>query len=163
MKKLTLCAIAVSGLFAAQANAGDVQLAGYVPAVCEVTGLNTQLLDFGSVATANQTVTYGLNIQCNDGDGATITMTSAEGGLESDDVEDYAIAYDAVLSPAGLTDLTLNAPGGIGTNGTSNSASYGGSGLLATGISATLDIETQGAAPWSGGYSDTLTVQISAN
>ncbi|UGA56562.1 hypothetical protein [Vibrio sp. VB16] len=163
MKKLTLCAISVSALFAVNANAGDVQLVGFVAPVCEVTGMNSQLVDFGMVDAGFQTINVPLGIQCNDADGATVTLISAEGGLESDDQEDFALTYDAVFTPSGLAALTLNAPGGPGLNDVSASQSYGGSGTLATGVPATLDVTTTETATFSGGYSDTLTIQITQN
>ncbi|EPH5595658.1 hypothetical protein J4H39_23040 [Vibrio alginolyticus] len=166
MKKLTLCAAAVTAIFGANAYAapGDVQLVGYVSPVCEVTGLATQLIDFGNVSTIQSVSVGGLELKCNDADGATVTMTSAEGGLESDDNEDFALKYDATFNPAGgLASFTLNAPGGPGLNDVSASQSYGGSGNLATGVGASIDIVTTETSPWAGGYSDTLTVNITSN
>ncbi|MDN3697136.1 MULTISPECIES: hypothetical protein [Vibrio] len=162
MKKLTICAVAVSGLFAAQANAGDVQLVGFVAPVCEVSGLYTQLLDFGQVSSI-QSVSTDLSIQCNDADGATVTLTSAEGGLESDDKEDYAIGYTATLSPDSHADLVLTTLGGPGANDVSASMSYSGSLALAGGVPTSLSVTTNETMGWSGGYSDTLTVQVTAN
>lgn len=163
MKKLTMCAVAVSALFGTQVNAGSLHLTGFIEPVCEITDLASQALNFGAV-TSVQTAQDDITVKCNDSDGATITLTSVEGGLESDDNEDYAIPYQAVLTPSvsGLAPITLNAPGGPGLNNVSVSESYSGSTSLATGVSATLSITTQGTALWAGGYSDTLTVQITA-
>ncbi|UPR37236.1 hypothetical protein ITG09_18560 [Vibrio cyclitrophicus] len=165
MKKLTLYAATVTAIFGAQAQAapGDVQLVGFVSPVCEVTGLSTQLMDFGNVSQIQNLSVSGLNMKCNDVDGATVTLTSAEGGLESDDSEDYALTYDATFNPSGLTPFTLNAPGGPGLNDVSVSNSYAGSGALATGVTASIDIVTTETSPWAGGYSDTLTVNITSN
>ena len=166
MKKLTLCAAAVTALVASTSHAapGDVQLVGYVSPVCEVSGLNTQLLDFGSVTSANQQVGINMDFQCNDIDGATVTLTSAEGGLESDDDEDFALTYTALFTPGSITPaLQLNAPGGPGQNDVSVSQSYGGSSSLATGVTASLLVTTTEAATWAGGYSDTLTVNVTSN
>ncbi|ARP40237.1 MULTISPECIES: hypothetical protein [Vibrio] len=166
MKKLTLYAATVTAIFGAQVQAapGDVQLVGFVSPVCEVTGLSTQLMDFGNVSQIQNLSVSGLNMKCNDVDGATVTLTSAEGGLESDDSEDYALTYDATFNPAGgLAPFTLNAPGGPGQNDVSVSNSYGGSGTLATGVAASIDIVTTETSPWAGGYSDTLTVNITSN
>lgn len=161
MRKITLIAASLTALFASAANAGDVQLVGYVPAVCEVTGLNTQLNDFGIVSNAASASDIVFGVECNDFDGASIQMISAEGGLESDDAEDRSLPYKATLAITGYSDLVLNAPGGIGTNGFNVDASYSASGLLG-GTAATLSFTTPGGASWSGGYSDTLTVQIDA-
>jgi len=163
MRNFTIVTLSLTALFASAANAGDVQLVGYVPAVCEVTGLNTQLNDFGDVSglagTTASDITF--NVECNDADGSTIQMISAEGGLESDDAEDVSLAYTATLAIASYPDLVLSAPGGIGTNGFNVAAAYGTTGLV-NGTAATLSFSTPGAAVWSGGYSDTLTVQIDA-
>ncbi|MEZ8137454.1 hypothetical protein ACED34_18275, partial [Vibrio splendidus] len=125
--------------------------------------LSTQLMDFGNVSQIQNLSVSGLNMKCNDVDGATVTLTSAEGGLESDDSEDYALTYDATFNPSGLAPFTLNAPGGPGLNDVSVSNSYGGSGALATGVAASIDIVTTETSPWAGGYSDTLTVNITSN
>ncbi|MEZ9368837.1 hypothetical protein AB4140_08435 [Shewanella sp. 10N.286.51.B2] len=161
MRKITLIAASLTALFASTANAGDVQLVGFVPAVCEVTGLNTQLNDFGNLQGANTASDIVFGVECNDVDGANIEMISAEGGLESDDAEDQSMPYTATLAITGYTDLVLNAPGGMGTNGANVNQDYSAAGLL-VGPSATLSFSTPGGASWSGGYSDTLTVQINA-
>lgn len=166
MKKLTMCAAAVTVILSSQANAspGDVQLVGFVSPVCEVTGLFTQALDFGSVVSSGQSVSTSIDLQCNDADGATVTMTSAEGGLESDDLEDFALTYTATFTPSGgLPSFSLFAPGGPGLNNVSESLSYGGSSALASGVSGTLSVMTTEGSPWAGGYSDTLTVNITSN
>ncbi|KHT40282.1 hypothetical protein [Vibrio sinaloensis] len=164
MNKLTFCAAAVTAILVSPVHAapGDVQLVGYVSPVCEVSGLSTQLVDLGLV-TSTQSVSIPLGIQCNDIDGATVKLTSAEGGLESDDNEDFALTYTATFTPSGLTPLVLNAPGGPGLNDVSEEMSYPGSATLAVGVAATLDVATTETAPWAGGYSDTLTVNITSN
>lgn len=166
MKKLTMCAAAVTVVLSSQVSAapGDVQLVGFVSPVCEVSGLFTQLLDFGSVVSSGQSVSTNIGLQCNDVDGATVTMTSAEGGLESDDDEDFALTYDATFAPGGgLSSFTLSAPGGPGLNNVSADHSYGGSSTLAAGTTGTLSVVTTEGSPWAGGYSDTLTVNITSN
>lgn len=167
MKKLTLYVATVTAIFGAQVQAapGDVQLVGFVSPICEVTGLSTQLMDFGDVSQIQDLSVSGLNMKCNDVDGATVTLTSAEGGLESDDSEDYALKYDATFTPsdASFAAFTLNAPGGPGQNDVSVSNSYAGSSALATGFAASIKIITTETSPWAGGYSDTLTVNITSN
>ena len=165
MRKLTLCAAAVTAFVASASHAapGNVQLLGFVAPVCEVSGLNSQALDFGDVTSDHKQVNINMHMKCNDVDGATVTLISAEGGLESDDDEDFALTYDAVFTPTGLTPLTLNAPGGPGQNDVPASQTYGGSPNLATGIGASLVVTTTEAATWAGGYSDTLTVNITSN
>jgi hypothetical protein len=161
MRKITLVAASLTALFASTANAGDVQLVGFVAPVCQVSGLNSQLRDFGDVSASATAANLALNVECNDADGATIQMISAEGGLESDDAEDQSLPYTATLAIGAYAPLILNAPGGVGTNGFNVDASYSATGLLG-GAAATLSFMTPGGASWSGGYSDTLTVQINA-
>jgi len=166
MKKLTMCAAAVTVVLSCQANAdpGNVQLVGFVSPVCEIYGLGSQLLDFESVVTQGKTVSTKIGMKCNDVDGATVEMVSSEGGLESDDDEDFALTYDATFAPGGgLPSFTLNAPGGPGQNDVSADYSYSGSNLLASGILGVLKVKTTEGSPWAGGYSDTLTVNISSN
>jgi hypothetical protein len=161
MRKITLVAASLTALFASTANAGDVQLVGFVAPVCQVSGLTSQLRDFGNVSGANTAANIALNVECNDADGATIQMISAEGGLESDDAEDQSLPYTATLAIPTYPNLVLNAPGGVGTNGFNVDASYTAGGLLG-GAGGVLSFSTPGGAVWSGGYSDTLTVQINA-
>lgn len=166
MKKLTISATVLTALFGVQAQAapGDVQLVGFVSPVCEVTGLSTQLFDFGDVTQLQNVSISGLGMRCNDADGATVTLTSSEGGLESDDNEDFALTYSATFNPGGgLAPFTLNAPGGPGANDVSIAQTYAGSVDLASGVMASIDVETTEISPWAGGYSDTLTVNITSN
>ncbi|MDC4167914.1 hypothetical protein LDP52_04140 [Photobacterium damselae] len=163
MKKFSLSVIAMTTLFSAgMAQAGDVKLNGHVAPVCEISGLTSAIVDFGDVSTAQKTGSVsGLTFKCNDYDGATVTMISAEGGLESDDAEDVALSYDAVLT-IGNNVNTFNAPGGFNTNNYTETYSLSGSATLAAGIAGQIELTTTAAAPWAGGYSDTLTVAITA-
>jgi hypothetical protein len=163
MKKLIFYTVAVSSVFTFRANAVDVQTSGFTPSTCEVTGFSSQLLNFRNVDAVGKEVTLSdVKLRCNDIDGATVTLRSAEGGLESDEDEDFSIAYDATLSTP-LGEITLNAPGGYGPNEESVSKTYEGSIALAGGVYGHLSMKTKQGEQWSGGYSDTLTVQIVAN
>ncbi|WP_218958929.1 hypothetical protein [Salinimonas marina] len=91
-------------------------------------------------------------------------MTSSEGGLESDDDEDFALTYTATFAPAGgLPSFSLFAPGGPGLNDVSASLSYSSTAALAGGVGGTLSVVTTEGSPWAGGYSDTLTINITSN
>lgn len=163
MKKFSLSVIAMTTLFSAGiAQAGDVKLNGHVKPVCEIRGLTSSIVDFGDVSVIEQTGSVpNLTFQCNDYDGAKVTMISAEGGLESDDAEDLSLSYEAVLT-IGNDIKTFNAPGGYNTNNHTETYTLSGSPDLAAGMAGKIDLKTTEAAMWSGGYSDTLTVAITA-
>ncbi len=160
MKKLTLAAISVASLFVGSASAVDFDLSGNVATVCTVSSATTAITSL-----AGGTIS-GINMSCNDFDGATVTMTSSEGGLQGIDSEDLVIPYKATLTPVGLTPLVLNmmSNGTTGNNDTSVSTTYSGSSLL-NGTSAELVITTGSSTStgtWAGAYYDKLTIQISA-
>lgn len=166
MNKLTVCAVVISGAFAAQAIAGPtaLQVKALNPAICEINA-NQLLLDLQNPSEIN-TATTSFTMKCNDILGATVKMVSAEGGLEADDgvPDSFALGYTATFTPTGLDPLTFSPPGGTGPNNfESDEKSYPGSVELANGIAATLEVTNDQTAPWAGGYSDTITVSISAN
>lgn len=63
MKKLTMCAVAVSALFGTQVNAASLQLTGFIEPVCEITDLSSQALNFGAV-TSVQTAQDDITVKC---------------------------------------------------------------------------------------------------
>lgn len=166
MNKLTVCAVVISGAFATQALAAPtaVQVQAINPSVCEISA-NQLVLDLKNPSVQN-TATTNFTMKCNDRNGATVKMVSAEGGLEADDAlpDDFALAYKATFTPDGLDSLTFTPPGGTGPNNFESEAkSYAGTTDLAGGISATLEVTNTQTAPWSGGYSDTITISITSN
>ncbi len=161
MKKYTLAAAAVATLFVGSASAVEVNLSGNIQEVCEASATQTSLSDMST------TTIPGFYFECNDRDGATVTITSAEGGLQGIDSEDLVIPYVATLSVGSFGDiiLDLTTGGHTGTNDASESLSYTGPQLL-NGVAATLEINfgalTTGTGAWAGAYYDQLTIQISA-
>lgn len=160
MKKFTLAAMSIATLFVGSASAVDIDLSGNIATVCTVSASTTAItsLTGGTIS--------GIDMRCNDYDGASISMTSSEGGLQGIDSEDLVIKYKATLTPSGLAplvlDLTTNNPGN-GTNDVTVSQSYSGTSLL-NGTTASLSIVTNSAttSAWAGGYYDKLSIQISA-
>ncbi|MBD2840996.1 hypothetical protein [Erythrobacter rubeus] len=145
----------------AQAQVGGGQITGVVPAVCEVQDL------FASISfpdmNAGTTLSDGVTLTCNDVDGATVTLISSEGGMESDDNEDEEIEYQATLTSGVLAaPLVLDTTGAF-NNDVSASTTIAGSPDLAAGAAGTLEIELLESASWAGGYSDTITVQLTAS
>ena len=166
MKKLMgVTAVAVVLAAPAFAQTGGTQLTGQVQAVCAVID---PLLDmeFDSM-TSSSSVSDNFSIQCNDADGATMKLQSSEGGLENDDNEDQVVHYVAVINGTAFNGLTLdtqaiaNVPNG--QNDIFVTDTKPGSTSLASGQTGSLDVSHGGGAIWAGGYSDTLTLQLTAN
>lgn len=165
MKNLTKLALVSASLVAAGiSHASDTQLIGTVEAVCEAQVNGTLLMDFGIDPVAGQTESQGVQVRCNDGDGATVELRSAEGGLESDDNEDFSVEYTATLVEAASgINLSLTTSPGVGLNDEFVSQDIGGSASLSGGVIAALDVTLNDTPVWAGGYSDTLSVEITAN
>lgn len=162
LTKLTL--IATSMFVSGIANASDTQLIGTVAAVCEAEVNGTLLMDFGIDPQAGDSQNQGVQVRCNDGDGATVELRSAEGGLESDDNEDFSVEYTATLVNAATgINLSLTTSPGVGLNDEFVDQAIGGSAALAGGVVAALDVTLNDTPVWAGGYSDTLSVEITAN
>lgn len=165
MKKLISIAAPAALLAAmaiAPANAGNTNLTGFVPEVCELSIADAQL-DFGSLV-AGTTASTDVEFNCNDGDGATVTITSTESGMESDDNEDYEVDYTATLSAPGLTIAPLDTGAqGQGLDHFEVGQLAGPSATASPVVMGTLSIVLDEGAPWAGGYSDTIQIDISAN
>lgn len=159
MKKLILAAApaALIAVFAASpVSAGNTHLSGFIDEVCEAVVVDNDLWLSGNVV-AGATIGTDVNFDCNDHDGATVTLTSTEGGLESDDDEDFEVEYVATLV-AGPMSIVLDT--GLSTN--VNDISETGQ-LPNSSPNGTMTIVLSDTAPWAGGYSDTIQVDIAAN
>ncbi|MGR5119697.1 hypothetical protein ACPV5L_13070 [Vibrio astriarenae] len=169
MKKLALAA-AVSVLMAGQVYA-DVDLSGEpvdfalkaeVDSTClvwsgsEVIGFDT--MDFGAPE-ANESLEKSIQFKCNDPDGATLTMISAQGGLTNIDMLSEKVKYDATLSVGGQSST-------LETSKTENESTFlnldGDSDLANPGKSAKVKVMLKESATYAGEYLDTLTIQIAA-
>ncbi len=162
MNKLLIAIMSTTVLASGSVFAGEAHMGGSVIEVCEVTGLTGNLL-FPSMAVGTTVTNTGIVLKCNDGDGAVISLTSSEGGMENDDVEDYNVNYQATLAHGLGSPLVLLAdgiPNNYGINDTTNSQTLSGSLALAAGQAATLTAEITELGVWAGGYSDTLSLDI---
>jgi len=101
LTKLSLAVTAASLLMASAAQANDVQLLGQVHPVCEISGLPTEI-DFGYNPVNGTSDHSDIWVQCNEKAGATIEITSLNGGLalEGEDDQDAKFAgnYSDVLT-----------------------------------------------------------------
>lgn len=165
MKKLILAAapVALALGMSAPAHAANTQVAGFVVEVCEVS-FGSALYDFGFSMSAGDSISGTVTLQCNDADGATVTVTSTEGGLESDDDEDLEIDYTADITASDGSNafaLSIDTDSGVpNQNDQSESAQLPASGAVYNG---TIVMTLNESAPWAGGYSDTLQLAIDAN
>lgn len=141
------------------AQADDVHLIGDVPPFCElaIDGGDPDM-DFG-IPQAGDSLDMAWRYLCNDHDGATIRMTSSEGGLESDDNEDFEVEYVATLT-LGAFSLALDTGVSTNVNDIDVEDDIAQSNTVVTG---NLNVTLSDNAPNSGGYSDTLTIDIEAN
>ncbi|MBV7266289.1 hypothetical protein [Erythrobacter ani] len=148
----------------AHAQAGGTQITGVVPPVCEVQDGFAAFV-FPSM-TAGETITDNLTLKCNDADGAEVTLISSEGGMESDDQEDLEIEYTATLTSDAIDggSLSLVLPVGVQGDNDASATGFASGGLdLASGVAGVLEVELTETAVWAGGYSDTITVQLTAS
>jgi hypothetical protein len=162
MNKLLIAIASTTLLASGSVFAGEAHMGGVITEVCTVEGLDTTLT-FPSMASGTSVLDDDITLTCNDGDGAEITLTSSEGGMESDDVEDYNVNYEATLTHGLGSALFLAAdgtPSGTGTNDISASQTLPGSASLAVGQVASLNVVLTEQAIWAGGYSDTLSLDI---
>ena len=160
MKKVLLATLPVA-LFAASAApalAGNAIVQGFVSPVCEVS-IAIEDLYLGDQMTAGTSIGTDVTFNCNDTDGATVSMTTSEGGLESDDQEDLEVEYVATLT-AGALLLVLDTGPVQGNNDKTVDGILPASGVPTVG---SLDIVLTDSAPWAGGYSDTISIDIVAN
>jgi len=87
--KIAAAAALVFGSMNAFADTNELAMSGSVAPHCNVSGLTT--FTFPALTAGASTTISGVSLRCNDGDGAELSMTSSEGGLESDDVEDFGL------------------------------------------------------------------------
>lgn len=172
-----LTALAVSGVAQAQDGDRSTQLRGIVQSVCSFSGISA-LTSFGNSLDAGDTAVIDFTVQCNDIDGAVISMTSTEGGLESDDVETLAdfdfigpggvdgpeIDYTAEMTFDTIgTTLTLDTTASLASGLLTNDVSVDASAPLFNGDTGQILVTLLDTANIAGGYSDTLQIGILAN
>ncbi|MDN2481836.1 hypothetical protein [Vibrio agarivorans] len=170
MKKLALAA-AVSVLMAGQVYADpdfsgepiDFELEAEVESTCYVSFFSSTLLNdtmnFGTPS-VDDSLDGDITFKCNDPDGATLTMTSAQGGLTNIDLLTEKVKYEAKLT-VGTASSTLVTAEGENESATLNvpaSATLAGAGQ-----SGNVLVTLKESATYAGEYLDTLTIQIAAN
>ena len=159
MKKL-LVLTAIATAFTGSAMAASVSLSGVVEPVCQISGVDT--VNTFSALAVGHSLQHNITVQCNDSDGAEITLKSTEGLLESSDHEDQGIAYQATFK-AGDFDFALIPTNWVnGDNDLTVTGTSPGSVALAQGVPGTLVLELLEEAVFAGTYTDTLQIAITA-
>jgi len=161
MKKLiVLSAIAALTSGSALAENDGLGITGSVEAICEVSILD-QTLAFENVQSGDSGE-VSFRYRCNSSSGATMTMTSLNGGLK---YGANAINYTAVVSTPSYASLFNFDLTTTGSPGEQDSQPLGASSDLAAspGKNAKIDITVNGTPMYAGNYTDTLTVTLAAN
>lgn len=155
LTKLSLAVTAASLLMASAAQANDVQLLGQVHPVCEISGLPTEI-DFGYNPVNGTSDHSDIWVQCNEKAGATIEITSLNGGLALEGEDDHVVSYWAGIE---IPSESFRILGG----GAETAAEYiDGSKMLAMGTEGGFWVRVDQDAKFAGNYSDVLTVSITA-
>ena len=164
MKKLLQIAapaalLAATVAISTPAFAGNAHVSGFVSPVCEVT-ITFEDMYLADNLVAGFSASTPVDFNCNDTDGATVSMTTSEGGLESDDQEDLEVEYVATLTAGSLSLILDTGANGQGNNDETVDGQLPASGSVTAG---SLDIVLSDTAPWAGGYSDTISIDVVAN
>ena len=137
------------------ANTDTTTVSATIAPVCAIDGP----ADISSVALTGGTGLGNVTVQCNDAQGFTASVASANSGLLKDASSPTTFAYSLNFGPGGTH--TVNSPVVV------NSAVYGTAAAAAAvgGISlpVTLNITQQNGASFAGTYSDVITWDITAN
>lgn len=158
MKKLIALSV-LATLSSGAAVAENLNLGGSVESICEVSNIDTAHF-FPTLAAGNsKNVTFDL--QCNDADGATMSLTTSEGHLQNADNENRGVGYTAKLT-AEAFDFTLSAEDGKNDQVASQSKP-GSETLAAGGVAGNILLTVTQTPVYSGTYSDTLKLAITAN
>jgi len=158
MKKLIVLS-AIASLTSGTALANDLNLGAVVESVCGVSNINTT--QFFQTLSSGATKNVGFDLQCNDADGATMSLTTSEGHLQNADHEDRGVGYTAKLT-AGTFDFTLKAIDGYNDRVESQSQP-GSPALAAGGVAGNILLTVTENPTYAGNYSDTLKLSITAN
>lgn len=159
MKKLLVLS-AIATLTSGVAFASDVAVGSHVPSVCKVMPGSASAVNFPILADGEQS-SFDFRVKCNDYDGATLTLTSSEGHMQTvDGLDATGVGYTAALSAAPFN-FILNAT--TGHDDLSESQTVGGSIALAGGVPGSVLLTVVGNPTYSGFYTDQLSLTVTAN
>jgi hypothetical protein len=158
MKKLIVLS-AIAALSSGSVLADSINVGGAVQSVCEISNAGT-VMYFPNLSNGDDSV-INFELQCNDVDGATLSLTTAEGHLQNADDEDQGVGYTADLN-AGPFSFSLVANDGLNDQ-SADQSQVGTPAMAAGGVAGTILITVTEEPVWSGTYADTLTLGITAN
>lgn len=157
MTKLMIAALAATTALAtpAFANTDTTTVSATIAPVCAIDGP----ANISSVALSGPTQLGNVTIQCNDAQGFTASVESANSGQLKD--SNSPTYFDYTLSAPGFSARQLT------SKVTVNSTTYGNAAAAAAvggiPLAVTLNIAAQHGASFAGTYSDVLTWDITAN
>ncbi|WP_133010412.1 hypothetical protein [Marinomonas flavescens] len=159
MKKLIMLS-AIAALTSGAALAGTFQVSGSNPSVCEAT-TSLNAVSF-PVLQQGKTSNIPFTLRCNDADGATVSLTSSEGQLETTDGQDATgVGYSAKLSAAPYN-FTLTALSGV-NNQVAKETHSGSPALAAGGVAGNILLTVLTNPIYAGSYNDDLMLTVEAN
>lgn len=159
MKKLIVLS-AIATLTSGVVLADDLSLSGAVKSICEVSSIDAAAAFPALVIGSSAKVPF--KMQCNDYDGATVTLTSSEGHLQTVDGKDATgVGYTAALL-AGPFNFTLVAESGSDDIEASDSQP-GSKEMAAGGMAGEILLTVTQTPIYSGSYTDMLKLSVSAN
>ncbi|MGI9449920.1 MAG: hypothetical protein ACR2QH_04680 [Geminicoccaceae bacterium] len=163
-KFLTIGAAGVALVAAGQAMAADTVITYTIQPTCDVTDLDDVTVNSANVGAANQALTQTevFTVICDDAAGATLSLTTANGGLQNADDATIVNNYTAAVTGTGITTASLTTDGTAGATVPVVQTASADLANPANSDNATLTV-TADAFAFSGTYSDTLTIDITAN
>ncbi|WP_352296323.1 hypothetical protein [Pseudoalteromonas sp. 20-MNA-CIBAN-0454] len=161
MKKLIVLS-AIAALTSGAALAQSINLTGNVDSICNVSTIGSSSASFAELEVGTPDVNIGVEIQCNDPDGATVSLITSEGHLQNADQEDKGVGYWATLDAAPFN-FTLKADDGQNDKPNSQTilkTETAKVAALANGVSGNITLSLKETALFSGTYADTLAFVI---
>lgn len=167
-KFLTIGTASVVLFSVGQAIAADSVVSYDIQPTCEVAGTPSTLSDSAPSLAPIFRPAAGATFQliCDDPNGATLTLTTANGGLKHDQDETIVVNYFAEVRDNAFSDFPQTSLTTDGTPGGSTSQLLEASESLANQAgnnNATLLVVWPNSFPFSGVYTDTLSIDITAN
>lgn len=161
---LTIGAAGLALAVAGQAMAADTVITYTIAPTCEVTDLDNIDVASATVGAANTALsqTEAFTVICDDAGGATLSLTTLNGGLQNADDATILSNYTAAVTGTGITTASLTTDGTAGASVPVVQAASADLANPANSDNATLTL-TADAFSFSGTYSDTLTIDITAN
>ena len=165
MLMVSAASVALLGAAQAMAQSASTNAAATKSDNCAVLDLVSSIVINGDAEAGDTSNAEDFTFRCNDVDGGTVTVSSANGGLTSGAVPGETLTYTALVSLQGaLTDADF--PLQLDSEASSATAVLDGSPDLAAAASgdnnAQLNITLDDSAVFAAAYDDDITIDITA-